>query len=154
MANDRDFLGKGLRFPVSINLNGGVSTSAFEENVRQSLFIILGTAPGERVNRPDFGCRIHDLMFAPNNDITAARAEVYCEEAIQKYEPRVEKVVVTASPHGDQPNRLDVRVEYVIAGQNTKRNLVYPFYLRNEDEEGTVSNGVGSNGQPGKNGVR
>ena len=57
MADNRDFLGKGLRFPVSVNLNGGVSSSAFEENVRQSIFIILGTAPGERINRPQFGDR-------------------------------------------------------------------------------------------------
>jgi phage baseplate assembly protein W len=135
MANDRDHLGKGFRFPVSINLNGGVSSSAFEENVRQSIFIILGTAPGERVNRPTFGCRIHDLMFAPNNDFTAARAEVYCEEAIHKFEPRIEKLVVKALPHTDQPNRLDIRIEYVIAGKNDKRNLVFPFYLRNEDED-------------------
>ena len=129
MANERDHLGKGLRFPVSVNLNGGVSASQYEENVRQSLFIILGTAPGERIMRPDFGCRIHDLMFAPNNDITAARAEVYCEEAIYKYEPRVSKVACTARAHPDQPNRLDVRIEYVIAGKNDKRNLVFPFYL-------------------------
>jgi phage baseplate assembly protein W len=142
MSNERDFLGKGLRFPVSINLNGGVSTSALEENVRQSIFIILGTAPGERIYRPDFGCRIHDLMFAPNNDITAARAEVYCEEAIYKYEPRIEKLVCRALPHQDQPNRLDVRIEYVIAGKNDKRNLVFPFYLRNEDDEGSSSNGA------------
>ena len=81
MANDRDFLGKGLRFPVSVNLNGGVSSSALEENVRQSIFIILGTAPGERIYRPDFGCRIHDLMFEPNNAITAAaREDVYVDE--------------------------------------------------------------------------
>jgi uncharacterized protein len=134
MPNERDHLGKGLRFPVSVNLNGGVSSSQYEENVRQSLFIILGTAPGERINRPDFGCRIHDLMFAPNNDITAARAEVYCEEAIFKYEPRVEKVVCTAAANADQPNRLDIRIEYVIAGKNEKRNLVYPFYLQTEEE--------------------
>ena len=142
MSNERDHLGKGLRFPVSVNLNGGVSSSQFEENVRQSLFIILGTAPGERIMRPDFGCRIHDLMFAPNNDITAARAEVYCEEAIYKYEPRIEKLVCRALPHPDQPNRLDVRIEYVIAGKNDKRNLVFPFYLRNEDDEAPSSNGV------------
>ena len=136
MANERDFLGKGLRFPVSVNLNGGVSTSALEENVRQSLFIILGTAPGERIYRPDFGCRIHDLMFEPNNAITAAAAEVYCEEAIYKYEPRIEHVACTARPNADEPNRLDVRIEYVIAGKNEKRNLVYPFYLKHQDEEG------------------
>jgi phage baseplate assembly protein W len=146
MANERDHLGKGLRFPVSVNLNGGVSASQYEENVRQSLFIILGTAPGERLMRPDFGCRIHDLMFAPNNDITAARAEVYCEEAIFKYEPRVEKVTCTAAANADQPNRLDIRIEYVIAGKNEKRNLVYPFYLQTEEEG--VGEGGGPNGKP------
>jgi phage baseplate assembly protein W len=135
MSNERDFLGKGLRFPVSVNLNGGVSSSAYEENVRQSIFIILGTAPGERLNRPDFGCRIHDLMFAPNNDITAALAEVYCEEAIYKYEPRVEHLTVRALANSDQPNRLDIRIEYIIAGKNDKRNLVFPFYLRNDEEQ-------------------
>ena len=135
MSNDRDFLGKGVRFPVSVNLNGGVSSSQLEENVRQSIFIILGTAPGERINRPMFGCQIHDLMFAPNNGLTAARAEIYCEEAIYKFEPRIEKVVCAATPNRDEPNRLDIRIEYVIAGKNDKRNLVFPFYLRNEDDE-------------------
>jgi len=144
MPNDKDFLGRGLRFPVSINLNGGVSSSALEENVRQSLFIILGTAPGERINRPQFGCRIHDLMFAPNNAVTCARAEVFCEEAIYKFEPRIEKVVSHAQPNPDEPNRLDIRIEYVIAGKNDqKRNLVFPFYLKPEDEqEPAEQNGV------------
>lgn len=146
MGNDRDFLGKGLRFPVSVNLNGGVSTSALEENVRQSIFVILGTAPGERINRPQFGCRIHDLMFAPNNPLTAARAEIYCEEAIYKYEPRVSKVSVSAQANPDEPNRLDIRIEYVIAGKNDKRNLVFPFYLRQEDD------GSGDNDAPGAHG--
>ncbi len=148
MSNDRDFLGRGLRFPVSINLNGGVSSSQLEENVRQSIFIILGTAPGERLNRPDFGCRIHDLMFAPNNEMTAARAEIYCEEAIYKYEPRIERVSCRAMPNVSQPNQLDLRVEYVISGVNSEKNLVFPFYLKNEDESETPTNGVtnGSNG--------
>jgi len=141
MANERDFLGKGFRFPVSVNLNGGVSSSAHEENIRQCLFIILGTAPGERLYRPDFGCRIHDLMFAPNNPITASLAEVYCEDAIYKYEPRVEKVVCTAGPNPTEPNRMDVRIEYVVRGTNDKRNLVFPFYLKNEDDG---SNGSGA----------
>src|SRR4051812_24452657 len=149
MSNDRDFLGKGFRFPVSINLNGGVSSSQLEENVRQSLFIILGTAPGERIKRPDFGCRVHDLMFAPNNDMTAARAEIYCEEAIYKFEPRISNAVCRATQHPDQPNVLNIRVEYVIAGSNTEKNLVFPFYLRSEDDQEPVKNGVGSNGANG-----
>jgi phage baseplate assembly protein W len=135
MANDRAFLGKGLRFPVSVNLNGGVSTSALEENVRQSIFIILATAPGERLRRPQFGCRIHDLMFAPNNELTAAQAEVFCEEAICKLEPRVREVSCRASANPDESNRLDVHIEYVLAGHDNKRNLVFPFYLRSEHVE-------------------
>lgn len=144
MANDREFLGKGLRFPVSVNLNGGVSSSAYEENVRQSIFIILGTAPGERINRPHFGCRIHDLMFSPNNAITAAAAEVYCEEAIYKFEPRISFVACRAAPNADEPNRLDIRIEYVLAGKHDKRNLVFPFYLKVVDPEndGNLPNGV------------
>jgi len=142
MSNEKDFLGKGLRFPVSINLNGGVSSSQLEENVRQSLFVILGTAPGERLNRPYFGCRIHDLMFAPNSPTTAARAEIFCEEAIYKFEPRVEKVSCRAQPNPDEPNRLDIRIEYVIAGKNDKRNLVYPFYLKTEEDEPADLNGT------------
>lgn len=146
MSNERDFLGKGLRFPVSVNLNGGVSSSTLEENVRQSIFIILGTAPGERLKRPDFGCRIHDLMFAPNNDITGALAEVYCQEAIYKYEPRIDQVNVRALANPDQPNRLDVRIEYIIAGKNDKRNLVFPFYLRNNEEAEADAPSTGVNG--------
>ena len=130
MANDREFLGKGWRFPVAINLTGGVSTSAYEENLRQSIFIILGTAPGERVRRPDFGCEIHELMFAPNNSSTAALAEHYCEEALLKFEPRIDDVEIHAEPSADEPNRLDIRISYVIAETHEERNLVYPFYLK------------------------
>jgi phage baseplate assembly protein W len=149
MSNDREFLGRGLRFPVSINLNGGVSSSQLEENVRQSIFIVLGTAPGERLHRPDFGCQIHDLMFAPNNALTGALAEVYCEEAIYKFEPRIEKVTCRASAHPDEPNRLDVRIEYVIAGKNDKRNLVFPFYLRTEEDEPPPPDATNQNGHNG-----
>ena len=135
MASEREFLGKGWRFPVAVNLTGGISSSSFEENVRESIFVILGTAPGERVKREDFGCRIHDLMFAPNNDETAARAEYYCEEAIYKYEPRIGDVKCHAVPSKDEPNRLDVRITYQIAGKSEKKNLVYPFYLLKPEDE-------------------
>jgi len=148
MSNEKDFLGRGLRFPVSINLNGGVSSSQLEENVRQSLFVILGTAQGERVTRPNFGCRIHDLMFAPNNPMTSARAEVFCAEAIYKFEPRVHKVTCSAQTNADEPNRLDIRIEYVIAGKNDKRNLVFPFYLRTEEEEDELAAQAANGGRP------
>ena len=134
MANDKDFLGKGWRFPVGINLTGGISSSSLEDNVRESMFVILGTAPGERVNRPDFGCRIHDLMFAPNNAMTAARAVFYVEEALYKYEPRLQEITAQATPSADEPNRLDIRIEYLVAGKNRPKNMVFPFYLRPLEE--------------------
>lgn len=135
MASGREFLGKGWRFPVAINLTGGISSSAYEENVRESIFIILGTAPGERLMRPQFGSRIHDLMFSPNNNMTAALAVHYCEEALLKFEPRIRNVKVTARPSANEPNRLDIRVSYAVGDSNDRRNLVYPFYLRQPDEE-------------------
>jgi uncharacterized protein len=138
MASDREFLGRGWRFPVAVNLTGGISASALEENVREAIFVVLGTAPGERVMRPDFGCQIHDLMFAPNNDETAARAEYYCEEALYKYEPRITAVKCRAAPSPDEPSRLDLRITYQIAGQQTKKNLVYPFYLLKPEDEDVV----------------
>ena len=91
--------------------------------------------------RPDFGCRIHDLMFAPNNDVTSVRAAYYCEEAIYKYEPRIEEVEVQAKPNSVEPNRLDLIITYVIAGTNNKRNLVYPFYLRTEEDDVEAARG-------------
>jgi hypothetical protein len=135
MPSDRDFLGKGWRFPVALNLTGGLSSSSLEENVRESIFVILGTAPGERVQRPNFGCRIHDLMFAPNNAVTAARAEYFCKEALYKWEPRIDEVECTAAPNRDEPNRLDVRITYKLAGESKPRNLVYPFYLLKPEDQ-------------------
>ena len=134
MSSDREFLGKGMRFPVAVNLTGGISMSALEENVRESVFIILGTAPGERLNRPTFGCRIHDLMFSPNNHVTAALSAHYCEEALSKFEPRIDKIEVLAQPAKDDPTRLDIRIGYTLKGKSDRRNLVYPFYLRQPDE--------------------
>jgi uncharacterized protein len=137
MSDDRSFLGKGWRFPVAINLTGGISSSSLEENIRESMFIILGTAPGERVQRKDWGCRIHDLMFEPNNYVTASRAEYFCEEALYKYEPRLGSVTCKAEPNVDEPNRLDIKITYQIIGKTGPKNLVYPFYLRKPDEAKT-----------------
>lgn len=138
MANRRDFLGRGWRFPVAINRTGGIATSAQEENIRESIFIILGTAPGERIKRLDFGCDIHELVFAPNNPTTAGLAIHYCEEALRKWEPRITNIQVDAEPARNDPNRLDIRISYVVRATNQPGNLVYPFYLRKPDEQGSA----------------
>jgi hypothetical protein len=128
------FLGKGWKYPAELDRGGGVATSEEEESIRQSMFIILGTAHGERVMRPDFGCEIHELLYAPNNLGTAGVAAHYCQVALLKWEPRIKDIDVQAAPSRDEPNRLDVQIRYRVRGTNVSRNFVYPFYLRKSDE--------------------
>lgn len=130
----RNFLGKGWRFPVDVNRNGTVATSADEDLIRESIMIIIGTAPGERVMRPNFGCQIHDLLFAPNNMTTAGLAAHYVMEALEKWEPRIRDVETDAEPSQDQPNKLLVNIRYTVTDTNNRHNLVYPFYIRRSDE--------------------
>ncbi len=134
MAVRRDFLGRGWRFPVAINRTGGVSSSAQEENIRESIFIILGTAPGERIKRPHFGCDIHELVFAPNNANTAGLAAHYCKDALRKWEPRIQNIEVSGQPSVEEPNRLDLHISYVVRATSEPGNLVYPFYLQGPAE--------------------
>jgi phage baseplate assembly protein W len=133
MATNKAYLGKGWRFAVDIDRTGGVSMSVFEESIRESIFIILGTAPGERIMRPTFGCDIHDLVFAPNNPNTCGLAAHYCEEALMKWEPRIAKVQAKARPSPDEPNKILIDIEYVVIANNVTRNLVYPFYLKENE---------------------
>ena len=118
------FLGCGWNFPAGIDQNGGIATSWHEENVEQSLLIILGTAPGERQMRPDFGCKIHDLVFKPNNRQTANRAEQFVRMAITKWEPRIGTLDIRADPDPYEENTLRIKVTYTIRTTNTTHNLV------------------------------
>jgi phage baseplate assembly protein W len=126
-------LGTGWRFPVDTNRNGGVATSSGEELIRESIAIILGTAPGERVMRPHFGCDIHELLFAPNNANTAGLAAHYCVEALQKWEPRIAEIEADAAPSTEEPHKLLIHIRYKVRETGTTHNLVYPFYLRKEE---------------------
>jgi phage baseplate assembly protein W len=135
MSLDRfkGFLGCGWSFAPGIDQNGGIASSWHEENVEQNIRIILGTAPGERQMRPDFGCKIHDLVFKPNNRQTANRAEQFVRMAISKWEPRIGTLDVSANPDRYEENTLRVQVTYSIRTTNTTHNLVYPFYLQGQE---------------------
>lgn len=130
MAIDKDFLGKGLGFPAGVDPDTGrLAVSSGEELIEQSILMVLGTAKGERVMRPDFGCGINELVFSPNNTATATLIDVYVKEALLKWEPRIEVTSVGVSPGGDDGNRLNIDIGYRVKTTNTKKNLVYPFYL-------------------------
>jgi uncharacterized protein len=118
------------------NQDGGIASSWHEENVEQNILIILGTAPGERQMRPEFGCKIHDLVFKPNNRATANMAENFVRMAISKWEPRVGNIQVKATPDKHENNQMRIEVNYTIMTTNTVHNLVYPFYLEQHEEEG------------------
>ncbi|MFO0578801.1 MAG: GPW/gp25 family protein [Polyangia bacterium] len=111
-----------------------MAQSSLDDLVRESILIILGTAPGERVMRPYFGCDIHELLFAPNNPNTAGLAAHYVVEALEKWEPRIEDVSADANPDPAEPHKLIIDIKYKVRGTNVTRNLVYPFYLRRSDQ--------------------
>lgn len=130
----KSFLGRGWRFPVGVAGGGGIATSTEEESIRESLRIILGTAPGERVMRPDFGCYIHEFVFHPNSPSTAALVAQYAREAILKWEPRVRDVKAVARPDPLEDNKLLVSISFTIRTTNSLSNMVYPFFLRREQD--------------------
>jgi phage baseplate assembly protein W len=127
---DRAFLGTGWSFPPRPDSRGGISLAAGEESIEQSIGIIISTAPGERVYRPEFGCAIQDLLFSPNNARTRALAKHYVQEALVRWEPRIRAVRVEAEPDGKVEDRLLLRIGYEIRATNHPKNLVHPFYLQ------------------------
>lgn len=131
-----DFLGIGWAFPLRVDDDGTVELSTYEENIKESIRIILGTAKGERQMRPDFGCGIHELVFARNDHATAGMAAYHVEQALIRWEPRIELIKVEASPGIEVTNgspgasdRLMVSIDYRVIATNSIFNLVYPFYL-------------------------
>ncbi len=124
-----DFLGSGWAFPFRISPSGGIALSRHDFDIEEAIRIILSTAKGERHMRPEFGCGIHDLVFAPNNATTTGLVRTYIEEAIGWWEPRVEVIDISVDTEQDERNKLMVSIRYKIRATNDERNLVYPFYL-------------------------
>ena len=130
MANDdKPFLGKGWAFPIQLDASDEVSVAAYEEDIRQAVRIILGTAQGERVMRPDFGCGIADLVFSVGNTTTAGLVADEVRRALVRWEPRLELLSVDVQPDQDGEATLAIRISYRVRATNNVFNLVYPFYL-------------------------
>ncbi|MCE3201745.1 GPW/gp25 family protein [Paenibacillus sonchi] len=122
-----DFLGRGWKYPFAVH-RGSINSSDGEDSIRESILLILSTARGERVMRPDFGCRLNELVFSPNTMSTATLLRSFIEEALQNWEPRIEVDDITVTPRSDQ-SQLEVSIDYSIRASNSKYNLVYPFFL-------------------------
>lgn len=129
MINNPDFLGQGWAFPV-LPQGGRVRFAADAQDIAQAILIILQTAPGERVMLPDFGCRINELVFAAGNATATSLAQLYVKQALDRWEPRIQVTSVVATVQPEQPNMLQISVEYIIRSRNQPANLVYPFFLK------------------------
>jgi uncharacterized protein len=126
-----DFIGSGWAFPLRVNARGGLALARREQDVDESIRIILSTPVGERRMRPRFGCGVHDLTFATNDPATHGLIRYHVLQALALWEPRIELredgVRVRTDP--DEPSRVLVEIDYAIRATNQRRNLVYPFYL-------------------------
>ena len=130
MPDARAFLGRGWAFPVQLDdKEGTIRLSEYDQDIRESIWIILSTAKGERVMRPDFGCGIHDLLFQPNTAAVRALVVESVRSALTLWEPRIDVVGVSAEVPPEGQNYLLIRVDYRIRSNNAFHNMVYPFFL-------------------------
>lgn len=123
-----NFLGRGWSFPVDAS-DGDVDLVEGETDIEQSIRVILSTAPGERVMRPNFGCGIHSYVFEAVDTTRLTLIEDEVRDALVEWEPRIEVLAVDAELADRSTGRLDVDVEYRVRRTNNEFNLVYPFYL-------------------------
>src|SRR5262245_57331624 len=127
----KDFLGRGWANPVALDpRTGKVATVAYEDDIRQSMRIILETAPGERVMRPNFGCGIHDLVFTSPDSTSIRLIRSSVEEALQRFEARIDVLNVEVDDQATLQGQLIVEIEYRVRKTNQTGNLVFPFYFR------------------------
>jgi phage baseplate assembly protein W len=124
-----DMLGSGLAFPLSVDHRGAVAMARGEDDVEQALTIILGTSPGERPMRPEFGCEVHDFVFDSIDAAMVGRVEGAVRAALDRWEPRIEVVGIGFDLDRAVEGVLEVTITYRIRATNRERNLVYPFYV-------------------------
>lgn len=131
-------IGQGWHFPPGLDERGMIRLTGEEDEIIQAIEIILRTAPGQRVMRPEFGCQIHELIFAPNNAATEGLAKRYVREALGRWEPRIEVQRVEVIPTPNHPNGscLTITISYQVLASHSHRSLVYPFYLIPEEDKG------------------
>jgi uncharacterized protein len=125
-----EFLGVGWQFPITGDAQtADIALARYEASIHQAIWLILSTAPGERVMRPDFGCGLHNLVFAVNSAGTAAQVASEVRQALLRWEPRIEALEVMVTTDASEPTRLLIDIGYRVRATNNRFNLVYPFYL-------------------------
>jgi len=124
-----EIIGSGLAFPLQVDRRGGIALARDETDIEQAIELILGTAPGERPMRPEFGCGVHDFVFDSIDASTIGKMEEAIRDALDHWEPRIVVDAVEFDLSGVDEGRLMIDIGYRIRVTNTIRNLVYPFYV-------------------------
>ena len=124
----RDYLGRGLVFPLKVNLQGSVQLNSDIPNVEDCIRLILGTRLGERVYRPEFGSRLSELVFAPMNTQTLLLMRLYVQEALEMWEPRIIVDGIYTEPDPTK-GRVDILIQYHPKDSYDSQSMIYPFYL-------------------------
>jgi len=132
---DASFIGRGFSWPMTTDHTGAIKLTDGPEDLDRSMRIVLLTAPGERVMRPQFGCRIWDLLFEPITPNLLGLIAEAVRDALAQWEPRVEVEQVLPSADSRDSGLVHIQVRYRVRATNDRRNLVYPFYVIPHDSE-------------------
>ncbi len=124
-----EFIGRGWAFPLRTDATGGIALVSREREIEEAIRLIIGTSPGERPMRPEFGCRIHDYVFASADGTTASAIAAEVKSALRRWEPRIDVEDVLVSFDARDATVLYIDIRYSIRQTNDRRNLVFPFYV-------------------------
>ncbi|MBM7774855.1 phage baseplate assembly protein W [Actinokineospora baliensis] len=130
-----DFIGRGWGFPMRVGPTGGIGMVERDQEVEEAIWLVLGTAPGERPMRPEFGCGIHDHVFASTDGATAGHIAREVRVALDRWEPRIEVTAVDVDFDPVEAGTLHISIHYTLRATNDQRNLVFPFYTIPSDGE-------------------
>lgn len=134
MATQDDIIGIGFAFPMGVDARGGIRMSRAAFDVNEAIRLILGTAKGERRMRPEFGCAIHEYVFAPMDATTTGLIRYHVTDALERWEPRIQLDEVAVAPDPVQEGVLLIEISYTLRSTGDRRNLVYPFYTIPEED--------------------
>ena len=129
MSDGADFIGRGILWPLRVDQSGSIALGSGPDDINASIRMAIMTAPGERVMRPQFGCRIWDLLFEPINANTLGLMGEAIRDTVSQWEPRVDLEDVAVEPDPASPSRVTIDLRYRVKSTNDRRNLVFPFYV-------------------------
>ena len=114
---------------IGLNHAGGIETIEKDASIRQAILLLLSTRRSERIMRPDYGCDLHKLVFAPSDDTTAGLAIHYVRQALERWEPRIEVLKLDATRNEQNPEFLEIHLEYQVRNGTTREQLIFQFSL-------------------------